>query len=115
MNIEEERKAFVEILKPKLITDFGCGCLAEGHDKDTFDHPGVQFTFEGWLAAKEHAAEMAKPTVKVKPKCLNTEFSQYQWVVSLFEDETFNGVLEDFITKEDAEAWARNCGYRVIE
>lgn len=57
MNIEEERKAFVEALKSKLIADFGCGCLAEGHNKDTFDHPGVQFTFEGWLAAKEHSMQ----------------------------------------------------------
>lgn len=95
MNIEEERKAFKQYtaLDSKIYND----------------------EFATWLKAKQHAADMAKPTVKVKPKGLNAEFSQYKWVVSLFEGETFNGVLEDFTTKEDAEAWARNCGYRVIE
>lgn len=95
MNIEEERKAFTQYT--------------------ALDSKVYNAEFAIWLKAKQHAADMAKPTVKVKPKGLNTEFSQYQWVVSLFEGETFNGVLEDFTTKEDAEAWARNCGYRVIE
>jgi len=95
MNIEEERKAFKQYtaLDSKVYND----------------------ELAIWLKAKQHATDMAKPTVKIKPKGIYSEMSAYQWVVSLFEGETFNGVLEDFITKEDAEAWARSCGYRVIE
>lgn len=92
MNIEEERKAYSKWL----------------FSKDT-EVSG----FDTWLAAKEHAAEMAKLTVKIIRS--TSVCTRYPWVVSLFDGETFNGVLEDFTTKEDAEAWARNCGYRVIE
>lgn len=110
MDIEEERKAFEENTKAKYP-----GASLARVKSGAYHNWHVDSAFNGWLDAKRYAAEMAKLTVKIKPKGLNTEFSQYQWVVSLFDGEAFNGVLEDFTTKEDAEAWARNCGYRVIE
>lgn len=65
MNIEEERKAFLEAMKPKLIAAFGCGCLEEGYDKDTFNNENAQEFFECWLAAKEHADSDIKMLLRV--------------------------------------------------
>ena len=104
MNIEEERKAFLENMKPKLIADFGCGCLAEGYDKDTFDHPGVQFTFEGWLAAKSHSEEMAKPHCRVTKDGIG-------WWLYRFGEISAG----PYKSAEDAKVWAQANGYRVIE
>lgn len=104
MNIEEERKVFIETLKPTLIEYFGCGAFAEGFDKDTFDAPGVQFFFEGWLAAKAHAEEMAKPVGRVKES-----ISTGWWV---YYDVYQYGGLE---SKNAAEKWLIDRGYRVVE
>ena len=65
MNIEEERKAFLEAMKPKLIAAFGCGCLEEGYDKDTFNNENAQEFFECWLAAKAHADSDIKMLLRV--------------------------------------------------
>lgn len=117
MNIEEERKAFEQKFKP----DPGVKWSTENQWWYAIDnswleglHETVSY-FKGWLAAKEHAAEMAKPTVKIKVKPVCFSESTYPFVVSLFEGEVFNGVLEDFKTETDAKEWAKRNGYRVIE
>ena len=93
MNIEEERKAFTQYtaLDSKVYND----------------------KFAIWLKAKQHATDIAKLTVKIMSS--SRESAPYPYIVSLFDGEAFKGVLEDFTNKEDAETWARNCGYRVIE
>ena len=109
MNIEEERKAFLEAMKPKLIAAFGCGCLEEGYDKDTFNNENAQEFFECWLAAKEHAAEMAKGAVHVKKR----PHKLHGWGV--YVGNTYHMRLAIGATKEDATQWAKDNGYRVIE
>lgn len=117
MNIEEERKAFEKALPiPDGVTWYPTRSryFAQPPATNAFaSHATAQFV--AWLAAKRHAAEMAKPTVRIKPKSVFSAPSNYPFVVSLFEGETFNGVLEDFSTKEGAIEWANRNGYRVIE
>lgn len=60
--------------------------------------------FQGWLAAKAHAAERAKPTARVK-ESIATGWRIYYDVYQ----------YGNFQTKEDAVAWLVNAGYRVIE
>jgi hypothetical protein len=74
---------------------------------------GREAMFELWLAAKAHAKESVKPTVKIIPS--TAAQTSYPYIVSLFEGDVFNGVLEDFRTEEDAKDWAVANGYQVVE
>jgi len=118
MNIEDEKKA----LETALASIYTEG-KEESHPvfcefiKRRFENGEADIDptiFKVWLAAKEHAKEMAKPTVKILIKSKITDTS-YPFVLSLFEGETFNGVLEDFRTEDDAKEWAKVNGYRVIK
>lgn len=105
MDIEEERKAFQAALPENADWIFMDG---------KFAHIVIQKRFDAWLAAKAHALEMAKPTT-VKIMTSSRESAPYPCIVSLFEGETFNGVLEDFHTTEEASEWAISNGYRVVK
>jgi hypothetical protein len=112
MNMEQERVAFLLVVMPMLgnayyPADTGF-CDGEFYD------PNMQRLFTVWLKAKEHAVEMAKPTVKIKTKS-HTMDTSYPFVVALFEGSRFDGALEDFRTEDDAVQWALTNGYRVIE
>lgn len=83
--------------------------------KDVLKFEGVKgVAYDVWKASKLHTEEMAKQTVKVLAKTSNYR-SSYPFVLSLFEGETFNCVLEDFKTEDDAKEWAKTNGYRVVE
>lgn len=103
MNLEEERKAFEKAVENNSLN--AKWFLTQ--------YRGKEAMFELWLAAKAHAAEEAKPTVKIVPS--TGAQASYPYIVSLFEGEAFNGVLEDFRTETEARAWATANGYRVIE
>lgn len=94
MNIEEERKAFEA--QEKCNTDM----------VNELYSPGVQNRWVGWLAAKAHAAEMAKPVIRIH------ETMGYKWGLYL---PSHHRALEVKQTRELAEAWAKDNGYRVIE
>jgi hypothetical protein len=98
MNIEEERKAF-EIDQVKRHPSCDLRRWAEAYRSNI-----VEAAFQSWLAAKEHAAEMAKPTATVKQSI------QTGWWV--YYDVYQRG---EFKSKEAAEKWLNDRGYRVIE
>lgn len=104
MNIEEERKAFEEAFCMVDISKLPNG---------EYSNSGVYWAFVGWCKAKEHAAKMAKPTVKIMVS--GQVAALYPYVVSLFDGESFCGVLEDFRTVKEAKEWAFAAGYRVVE
>ena len=85
MNIEEERKAFVK------------ACCNDNNIKKGFDV---------WLAAKAHAAEMAKPVIRIH------ETMGDEWGLYL---PSHHRALEVKQTRELAIQWAKENGYRVIE
>lgn len=84
MNIEEERKAFDKLF-----------IYSEER-------------FEIWLAAKNYAAEMGKPS------CIIFETMGGTFTVQYF-DQGRPKRESGFTNKEDAEVWARNSGYRIVE
>lgn len=105
MNIEEERKAFEKQFKPDE------GVKWSEKQQWYYSEPsweeGLRETvnyFQGWLAAKEHTAEMAKPTGSIKES-----IATGWWV---YYDVYQYGGLE---SKEAAEKWLNDRGYRVIE
>lgn len=106
MSIEEERKAFEEHYK---VAARGAYDEPDLYFKDgEFRCAVTQRSFNTWLAAKAHAAEMAKPS------CLVFETVADTFTVQYFD----NGrpIQErGFMNKDGAEVWARNMGYRVAE
>lgn len=87
MNIEEERKAFYAAVRKSGKRYY------------------IDDAFEGWLMAKAHAAEMAKPTARIVYKLLKSA-----------EPETFGETLYDSeFGKLTCQQWAKDNGYRVIE
>lgn len=89
MDIEEERKAF-DIYEEEQLK------------KDQWWMYGFD-AFEVWLAAKVHAAEMAKP-VRIASDYTDQWFAfQPSWKGPVFASES------------DAIQWAKDNGYRVIE
>lgn len=102
INIEEERVAFIA----KCKNQFGNAYYPMNDDwsEGEFCDPVVQRHFVTWLAAKEHATEMVKPTGRVK-RSIQTGW----WV---YYDVYQYGGLE---SREAAEKWLTDRGYRVIE
>lgn len=96
----EERKAFEENTKAKypgaLLTRVKSGAYYNWH---------VDSAFNGWLDAKRHAAEMAKPTVRIVYN-----------IVKSAEQENFGDILFDGqFHKTSCVDWAHKNGYRVVE
>jgi len=115
MNIEEERKAFEATLFPETGKPVACVSFVDGKYRYSDGREAMtQDYFDVWLKAKAHAEEMAKPEVVIMRKGRSAAPTGYPFNVCLFEGETFNGVLEDFRTREDAERWAKDNGYRVV-
>lgn len=117
MNIEEEREAFEENGFPSPLIQV-CLTFTEGayvplrekqsiHSQKLADHCNKLFPV--WLAAKAHAAEMAKDAVRVKKR----PFKLHGWGV--YVGGTYHMRLAIGATKEDATQWAKDNGYRVIE
>lgn len=104
--IEEERKAFEEHYK---VAARGAYDEPDLYFKDgEFRCAVTQRSFNIWLAAKEHAAEMAKPT------CIVFETMADTFTVQYFD----NGrptQESGFKNEVVAIQWAKNNGYRVIE
>lgn len=112
MNIEEERKAFELNGFPSPLIAIWL-TFAEGvyiplrekqsiHSQKLADHCNKLFPV--WLAAKAHAAEMAKPTCEV-----------YHLTTGWAVDPICRDHYEGFASKEEAIQWAKDNGYRVIE
>lgn len=112
MDIEEERKAFEEKAYPNASTvDFDGEKYSPRFNSEwqrvVSEHANRMFPV--WLAAKEHAVEMAKLTVVIRE-------SHYGWSVYLSNDGIFNGIIKDEMASgEEAAAWAEDNGYRVVE
>jgi len=102
METKIERQRFIDSLGSKLIADFGCGCLAEGFESDTFNHPGVQFFYEGWLAAKHDA----KPVVEIHT-------TNYKWHGEIHRVVYGETVLASALTLDHAKDWIEANGYRL--
>jgi hypothetical protein len=113
INIEEERVAFEKLCYPNAASIlFYEGKYHRKFNSDwqfkTSEH--ANHLFRAWVIAKEHAAEMAKPTCEVY------ENMQDRWVVVKYG--TLNKVCENgstFDCESDALAFAKERGYRVIE
>lgn len=115
MDIEEERKAFECYYSRNHGTPLDVlRTLRLGETYSIKANDNVRRAWETWLVAKAHATEMAKPTVKIMLKAKTSDTS-YPFCLCLYEDKTFNGVLEDFKDKGIARQWAEDNGYRVIE
>lgn len=110
MNTEEERKSFESVVCPGGIAS---NVIWNG-EKYTFKDGSrcmTQDYFEVWLSAKGHSDEMKKPTVRVQPVV-----TSYPFVVALYdESDSFDGILGSFLTEDEANTWATEKGYRVIE
>ena len=88
INIEEERVAFEAWLKSSF---------------DYNEYDDKEYLFPVWLAAKEHAAEMAKPTSRIEMR------KEREWLV------IGNFFTTVFCTEKEAISHANANGYRVIE
>jgi len=103
MNIEEERKAFeAEVLKT-MEPGFLRRWLVDGVEQ--YGLYECQYNFDIWLAAKTHAAEMAKP-VATWYETMGDKFA----LVCSGDNERrlFESVAE-------AKVWAQANGYRVVD
>lgn len=110
MDIEEERKAFNDVFStsfPNLERSAEVGRNLE-------DLGRKETAFNGWCLAKAHAEQMAKPTVKIKPKGAMGHPTSYPFVMTLWKGDKWQGVVEDFRTYKEAEQWAKDNGYRVV-
>lgn len=103
MNIEKERKAFEENTKAKYP-----GASLARVKSGAYYNWHVDSAFNGWLDAKKHAAEMAKPIADVRKRK-----DHHQWAV--YVPTSLTAEAFDFSHKQDAVAWAVERGYRVIE
>lgn len=111
MNIEEERKAFETAFQvpPKLEFDPEQEIYITSAPIGTWLYNScsvMNIRFQGWLAAKKHAKEMAKSAVTIS-ETMGDKFGLY--------DERSNRAFKSFATAEEARVWATNNGYRVIE
>ena len=106
MNIEEERKAFIEACKDQ----FGNVYYPMNDDwsEGEFCDPVVQRHFVTWQLAKAHAVELAKPTCIVFETMAETFIVQYLDCGRLVRER-------GFVSEKHAIAWATNNGYRVVE
>ena len=102
MDVEKERKAF----ETNQLKRYPGICLFRW--PKVYRNQYVEATFQGWLAAKEHAAEMAKPIADIRKRK-----DHHQWAVYIPTSLTAEAF--DFPHKQDAVAWAIERGYRVIE
>lgn len=116
MNIEEECKAFAEVLADvmaeKTVAEYGEQCresakrvASEYIERNGADEQG----FLIWLAAKAHAAEMAKPVVYIRQRPHGLKG------FGVYIGETFHKRIWLSDVKADAVQWAKDKGYRVIE
>ena len=100
MNIEEERKAFDAAFSeqyPAIHRACKSGDHAAQSSKST--------AWAGWTMAKAHAAEMAKPAVRIV----------YE-IVKSAEQDNFGEILFDGkFHSVSCEEWATRNGYRVIQ
>lgn len=106
MNIEEERKAFEEKFKPDEGVKWSVTKEWYYVEDPSWDE-GLRETvnyFQGWLAAKEHAVEMAKPA------CILEAFDDGYRLRLSWRPNDF--LL--FRKEENARAWAKANGYRVV-
>lgn len=107
MDMASEKPIFEDELGPTLTRYFGCGWKVQGFEPNTYDNPGVQHFWEGWMAAKAHAAGRRRLQVHIKKRPLaRHEFGVY-W------GPTFHKRLAAFHTREECYAWAANNGYEV--
>lgn len=117
MNIEEERKAFVDFQVKVIFDKWSETIHAEQMANDvrayleSYNWPEYyKQRFEVWLAAKAHAEEMLKRPCVIEPW---PKFGT--WSVKKPKGQAFRNIRLEFATAEDAKAWAKENGYRVIE
>lgn len=102
MNIEEERKAF----EADQLKRYPGVCLVRW--PKVYRNQYVEAAFQGWLAAKKHAEEMANPKVVIEQSFPKSADS---WTVI----NSFGDPVDYFRTAEEARVWATSNGYRVVE
>lgn len=106
MNIEEERKAFLIHFPPACCLNFSDGKWSTSNASIYQENVLVIacVRWESWLAAKAHVEEMAKPAC-----ILEVSDDVYRLRLSWRPDDFLN-----FIKEENARAWAKENGYRVL-
>lgn len=104
MDIHKEHTAFLEFYVKEHTTAYDE--VDTFYKGVTFVDPHVQHGFTIWIAAKQHAVEMAKPVVQLH------ETMGDKWGLYL---PSHHRALEVKDNREQAEAWAKENGYRVVE